>query len=124
VTTDVSVRETARLISSDKVEGTAVRRSEGDKIGTIEHVMLDKRSGRIAYAAMSFGGFLGMGSEYRALPWSALRYNEQLDAYELNVSDDQLRNAPLATTDFFETGMAERQWEDNIHRHYRAAPYW
>ena len=122
--TDASVRETTRLISSDKVEGSAVRRGNGDKIGTIEHVMLDKHSGRIAYAAMSFGGFLGMGSEYRALPWSALRYNPRLDAYELNVTDDQLINAPLATTDFFDTGVADRQWEDDIHRHYRAAPYW
>jgi hypothetical protein len=124
VAADASVHETTRLISSDKVEGTAVRNSNGDKIGTIEHVMLDKRSGRTAYAAMSFGGFLGMGSEYRALPWSALRYNEGLDAYELNVTEDQLRNAPLATTDFFTSGMADRQWEDNIHRHYRATPYW
>ena len=122
--TDASVRETTRLISSDKVEGTAVRNSAGDKIGTIEHVMLDKHTGRIAYAAMSFGGFLGMGSEYRALPWSALRYNESLDAYELNVTDDQLRNAPLATTEFFDTGVADRRWEDDIHRHYRATPYW
>ena len=122
--TDASVRETTRLISSDKVEGTSVRRSNGDKIGTIEHVMLDKQSGRIAYAAMSFGGFLGMGSEYRALPWSALRYNVDLDAYELNVTDDQLRNAPLAKADFLETGVADRQWEDDIHRHYRATPYW
>ncbi len=122
--TDASVRETTRLISSDKVEGSSVRRSNGDKIGTIEHVMLDKLGGRIAYAAMSFGGFLGLGSEYRALPWSALRYNPDLDAYELNVTDDQLRNAPLATTDFFETGIADRTWEDDIHRHYRATPYW
>jgi hypothetical protein len=124
VATDASVRETTRLISSDKVEGTAVRNSNGDKVGTIEHVMLDKLSGRIAYAAMSFGGFLGMGSEYRALPWSALRYNPDLDAYELNVTDDQLRNAPLVDSDFFTSGIADRQWEDNIHRHYRAAPYW
>ncbi|MBV8775822.1 MAG: PRC-barrel domain-containing protein [Alphaproteobacteria bacterium] len=122
--TDASLRETARLISSDKVEGTAVRRSNGDKVGTIEHVMLDKRTGKIAYAAMSFGGFLGMGEEYRALPWSALRYNETLDAYELNVTDEQLRSAPLADSGFFDTGRADRQWEDDIHRHYRTAPYW
>jgi uncharacterized protein YrrD len=57
VPADASVRETARLISSDKVEGTSVRRTDGEKVGTIEHVMLDKRSGRIAYAALSFGGF-------------------------------------------------------------------
>ena len=124
MTTDASMRETTRLISSDKVEGTAVRRSNGDKVGTIGHVMLDKLSGRIAYAVMSFGGFLGMGEEYYALPWSALRYNENLDAYELNVTDDQLRNAPTASSDFFHTGVTDRQWEDNIHQHYRAAPYW
>lgn len=122
--TDASVRETTRLIASDKVEGTAVRNSNGDKIGTIEHVMLDKISGKIAYAAMSFGGFLGMGEEYRALPWSALRYNQSLDAYELNVTEDQLRNAPVVKDDFFTTGVADRQWEDDIHSHYRAAPYW
>jgi len=124
VATDASARETTRLISSDKVEGTPVRRSDGDKIGTIEHVMIDKRTGRVAYAAMSFGGFLGVGTEYRALPWSALRYNARLDAYELNVSDDQIRNAPLATEDFFQTGVVDRSWEDDVHRHYRVAPYW
>jgi len=122
--TDASVRETTRLIASDKVEGTSVYNSNGDSLGTIEHVMIDKLSGKVAYAAMSFGGFLGMGSEYRAMPWSALRYNESLGGYELNVTEDQLRNAPLATTEFFETGAANRQWEDDIHRHYRATPYW
>jgi hypothetical protein len=121
---DASVRETACLISSDKVERTSVRRSDGDKLGTIEDVMIDKRSGRVAYAAMSFGGFLGLGSQYRALPWSALRYNERLDAYELNVSDDELKNAPVVSADFFETGVADRRWEHDIHRHYRATQYW
>ena len=56
--------------------------------------MIDKRAGKVASAVMTFGGFLGIGDEYRALPWSALRYNENLDAYELNVTEDQLRNAP------------------------------
>ncbi|HVC50452.1 MAG TPA: PRC-barrel domain-containing protein [Stellaceae bacterium] len=121
---DAATRETARLIASDKVEGTAVRRSNSDKVGAIERVMIDKRTGRVAYAVMSFGGILGMGSDYVALPWNVLRYNEALDAYELNMSDDQLRNAPVATTGFFTTGIADRQWEDNIHRHYGTAPYW
>jgi hypothetical protein len=88
------VRETAHLIASDKVEGTPVRRSDGDRIGTIERVMIDKRSGKVAYAVMTFGGFLGIGEEYRALPWSVLRYNEDLDAYELNLMDEQLRVRP------------------------------
>ena len=53
-----------------------------------------------------------------------MRYNEELDAYELNVTEDQLRNAPLAGNNFFETGAVDRQWENNIHRHYGVNPYW
>ena len=74
---DATVRETARLIASDKVEGTATRDSAGNKIGTIERVMIDKRTGKVAYAVMSFGGFLGMGADYVSLPWHVLRYNER-----------------------------------------------
>src|SRR5271170_6346121 len=96
VGTDAAVRETARLIASDKVEGTAVRNLNGDKVGTIERVMIDKRTGKVAYAVMSFGGILGMGQDYVALPWHLLRYNENLDAYELNITEDQLRGAPAA----------------------------
>ena len=109
---EVMARETARLIASDKVEGTAVRRSNGEKLGTIQRVMIDKRTGKVAYAVMTFGGFLGIGDEYRALPWSVLRYNERLDAYELNVTEDQLRNAPVLATGW-DTGVIGRDWERN-----------
>jgi hypothetical protein len=123
VAADVSARETARLIGSDKVEGTAVRRSNGDKVGTIERVMIDKRGGKVAYAVMSFGGFLGIGDEYRALPWSVLKYNEDLDAYELNVTEAQLKGAPIPSPGW-EAGTVDRGWERNIHDYYRASPYW
>jgi sporulation protein YlmC with PRC-barrel domain len=65
-------RETTDLIASDKVEGTEVYRSNGDHVGEIERVMIEKRSGKVAYAVMSFGGFLGMGEDYYPLPWSLL----------------------------------------------------
>ncbi len=120
---EVMTRETARLIASDKVEGTPVRRSDGEKLGTIKRVMIDKRSGKVAYAVMTFGGFLGIGDEYRALPWSMLRYNENLDAYELNVTEDQLRHAP-ALASGWDTGAIGRDWERNVHDYYRASPYW
>ena len=61
------------MIASDKVEGAAVRRSDGEKLGSIKRVMIDKLTGKVAYAVMTFGGFLGIGDEYRALPWSVLR---------------------------------------------------
>ena len=57
-------RETASLIGSDKVEGTPVYRSNGEPVGQIERVMIDKLSGKVAYAVMSFGGFLGIGEDY------------------------------------------------------------
>ncbi len=90
--------ETFNLIASDKVEGTDVRRPNGDKIGAIYRLMIDKRSGRVAYAVMSFGGFLGLGESRRPIPWEALRYNEDLDAYELDIGEDQLRSAPSTRT--------------------------
>ena len=71
-------RETLNLIGSDKVERTPVYRTNGDRVGQIERVMIDKFSGKVAYAVMSFGGFLGTGEDYYPLPWSVLTYNPTL----------------------------------------------
>jgi hypothetical protein len=92
-------RETASLIGSDKVEGTAVYRPNGDKVGVIERIMIDKLSGKVAYAVMSFGGFLGLGHDHYPIPWSLLTYNTQLQGYEVNITDDQLKGAPRFTRD-------------------------
>jgi hypothetical protein len=91
---DTSVRETPSLIGSDKVEGTAVYRSNGDRVGTVERVMIDKISGKVAYAVMSFGGFLGIGQDYYPLPWNLLTYNPRLEGYEVNVGETELKRAP------------------------------
>ncbi len=95
--TDPRLRETPDLIGSDKVEGTDVRRPSGDQIGTIRRVMIDKRSGKVNYAVMSFGGFLGIGEDYFPVPWERLTYDEKLDAYVIDISDDQLSGAPRFT---------------------------
>ena len=87
-------RETVSLIGSDKVEGTAVYRADGTKVGQIERVMIDKVSGKVAYVVMSFGGFMGIGEDYYPLPWSALTYNPRMDGYEVNISDELLKGAP------------------------------
>jgi hypothetical protein len=91
---DTSTRETPSLIASDKVEGTAVYRSNGDKVGTIARVMIDKISGKVAYAVMSFGGFMGIGQDYYPLPWNLLTYNPQLEGYEFNIGEEELKDAP------------------------------
>src|SRR5207244_13403419 len=92
--TTVDTRETARLIASDKVEGTPVYRSNGGRVGQIERVMIDKFSGKVAYAVMSFGGFLGIGEDYYPLPWSVLTYDPDLGGYKVNLTEQQLKNAP------------------------------
>lgn len=116
----------SHLIASDRVEGTAVRRSSGEKVGTIERLMIEKRSGQVAYAVMGFGGMLGMGEDYFTLPWRVLTYNPDLDAYELNLTDEQLRNAPMRSPEGEKQRdpSSERQWEEHLHRYYNATPYW
>jgi len=120
---DLRVKETYDLIASDKVEGTAVRRPNGDSIGQIERLMIEKRSGRVAYALMSFGGFLGIGSDFYPIPWGLLKYNEQLDAYELDLDDDRLRAAPhFAQGAQFD--WSDRQRGQEIYNYYGVTPYW
>ena len=92
--TDTSTRQSHSLIASDRVEGTPVRRSDGGKIGTIERLMIDKLSGNVAYAVLSFGGFFGMGAEHYPVPWSTLKYDEELGGYITPITKDQLKNAP------------------------------
>jgi hypothetical protein len=111
------------LIASDRIEGTAVRRSNGDKVGTIERLMIEKVSGKVVYAVMSFGGFLGLGEDYYTLPWGVLTYNPALDAYELNLSEDQLRGAPQRSSQGQDASF-DRNWEEHVHRYYNATPYW
>jgi PRC-barrel domain len=93
-TQPTNVRETISLIGSDKVENTPVYRSNGEQVGTIQRVMIDKLSGKVAYAVMSFGGFMGIGEDYYPLPWNVLTYNERLGGYEVNLTEQQLKGAP------------------------------
>src|SRR5262249_24087084 len=93
-TTTTDARETANLIAREKVEGTAVYGMDGKKIGNVQRVMIDKISGKVAYAVMRFGGFLGMGEDYYPTPWSMLRYDTSLEGYRVNLTKDQLDKAP------------------------------
>ena len=86
--------ETERLIASDKVEGTAVYDRAGNRLGSIQHIMLEKRSGQAAYAVMSFGGFLGIGEKYHPLPWNALTYDPTVGGYVVDTTREQLEGAP------------------------------
>lgn len=126
-TASLNERETLRLIASDKVQGTPVSQFDGTRIGTIHRVMIDKRTGRVAYVVMAFGGFLGIGEDYYPLPWSALRYSEALDAYQIDITAETLRAAPHLSSDEFEAGSgdwASQEWGQRVHDHYKVPPYW
>src|SRR2546421_2036070 len=96
---DTSTGQSHNLIASDRVEGTPVRRTSGEKVGTIERLMIDKLSGSVAYAVLSFGGFLGMGQKHVPIPWARLRYDRPLGAYQLDLSREELMHAPPIATD-------------------------
>ena len=93
------VREQGNLIGSDKVEGTAVYGADRTKIGSIERVMIDKMSGKVSYAVLAFGGFLGFGEEHYPLPWESLTYDTALEGYRTNVSKERFEKAPRYATE-------------------------
>ena len=83
----METREIGNLIGSDKVEGTAVYGADSEKIGTIERVMIDKVSGKVSYAVLGFGGFLGIGHDHYPLPWQSLKYDTRLGGYVTGVTE-------------------------------------
>jgi sporulation protein YlmC with PRC-barrel domain len=85
---------TQSVISSDKVEGTAVYNNAGDKLGSIDDLMIDKRSGLVRYAVLEFGGFLGIGTDRYPLPWNMLKYDTVKDGYVVPLEKTQLEKAP------------------------------
>jgi hypothetical protein len=121
--TRLETRETTHsLIGSDKVDGTAVYGPDQEKIGSIERVMIDKISGKVAYAVLSFGGFLGMGEDYYPVPWSTLNYDTNLAGYRVNLTKDQLEKAPSYSES--EGWNWSRENDRRVHDYYRANPYW
>ena len=82
------------VISSDKVEGSDVYNASGDKLGSIDDLMIDKHSGKVRYAVMEFGGFLGMGTDRYPIPWDMLKYDTSMDGYVVPLDKAKLEGAP------------------------------
>ena len=115
-------RETVSLIGSDKVDGTAVYGADERKIGSVQRVMIDKISGKVAYAVVSFGGFLGMGEDYYPIPWPNLKYDTRLGGYRVGVTEDQLKGAPKfnRNTDW---DWSDRARDRSVYDYYKT-PLW
>jgi len=118
----VALDETRQLIASNKVEGTPVYDEAGEHLGSVHNFMVDKVSGQVAYAVLSFGGFLGLGESYHALPWKALRYSVELSGYVVEIDRRTLEGAP--TLGPGEDPFADPGYGGRIDGHYggRTAP--
>ena len=96
--TALAVDETNDLIASDRVDGTAVYNRQGEHMGTVKNFMVNKRSGQVAYAVMSFGGFLSLGESLHPLPWKVLSYDTGMGGYVVDLTRQQLEGAPSYTS--------------------------
>jgi hypothetical protein len=115
--TYLSGDETTGLIAASRVKGTSVYDASGEKIGSIDDIMIGKRNGEVAYAVMSFGGFLGIGEKYHPLPWDTLDYDPSVGGYRVGTAGENFRNAPSYDRDAFE----DDRWSADTDRYYADA---
>ena len=97
------------LIAGARVAGTSVYNASGDHLGEIYDVMLDKQTGKVAYAIMSFGGFLGLGEKYHPIPWSVLDYDTNRGGYVVPLTKEKLEAAPMYDSE------GEPDWDDKAY---------
>jgi sporulation protein YlmC with PRC-barrel domain len=116
-------RPDRRILSASTLIGNSVRNTDGEKLGEIKDIMLDTETGRIAYAVLGFGGFLGLGDKLFAVPWSALRLHDTEHAFVLGVNKEQLERAPGFDKEKW-PDFADRTWGASIYEHYDVTPYW
>jgi hypothetical protein len=122
-TTDVATDETDRLIASNKVEGTAVYNRQGERLGSVYNFMVDKYTGKAAYAVMSFGGFLGIGDSYHPLPWKSLNYDTSMGGFVVDLDRSRLESAPSYRTN--EDPWVDREYGRSVYDYYgERYPYW
>jgi sporulation protein YlmC with PRC-barrel domain len=112
-----------RVMAADTLEGDKVVNSAGEDLGEIKDIMIDVPSGRVAYAVLSFGGVLGMGSKLFAVPWRALQLDPENHRFILDVDKEQLKNAPGFDKDHWPS-MADQRWANEIHEYYGSRAYW
>jgi hypothetical protein len=118
----VATDETNRLISSDKAVGTAVYNRHGEHLGSVYNLMIDKYSGQVAYAVMSFGGFLGIGESYHPLPWRTLTYDTRKGGYVVDIDRTRLETAPSYTSSTV-PNWSDRAYGHRVDDYYGVPPY-
>jgi sporulation protein YlmC with PRC-barrel domain len=121
--TGIKVPSERRVLAADTLTGDKVVNLQNEDLGKIEHLMIDLGTGRIAYAVLSFGGFLGMGDKLFAIPWSALTVDTLEKRFILQVDKELLKRAPGFDKEQW-PNMADRAWGTQVFKYYGAKPYW
>lgn len=115
---------TGRVLSASRLSGANLKNADGESLGDIKEIMIDTETGRVAYAVLSFGGFLGLGDKLFAIPWSALRTHlTDANSFVLNVTKERLQAAPGFEKNRW-PDFADRTWGGTIHEYYQIKPYW
>lgn len=114
---------TQPVLSAGTLTGDTVKNLQGEKLGTIKDLMIDTGSGRIAYAVLDFGGFLGIGGKLFAVPWSSFQVATAEKCLKLDTDKKMLEAAEGFDPDNW-PDMADRTWGQKVHTHYGATPYW
>lgn len=118
-----NINTTGALVAAASIRGTAVYNTEGEALGSIDDLMVDAQTGRIAYALMSFGGFLGIGERYHPLPWAMLTYDRDKHRFVVPLSKATLLEAPNYGPGE-KPQFGERAYEEEIHDYYKTDRYW
>lgn len=113
-------QDNANLVAAGDVTGTTVYGADGSNVGSIDRVMIDKQSGKVVYAVMSFGGILGIGGDERPVPWDTLTYDTSLGGFRTSITEAQLSDAPQSDSGW----ERDRDWEKRTHEAYGMPPYW
>jgi sporulation protein YlmC with PRC-barrel domain len=117
------VRTSRRVLSASTLKGDKVVNLQGEDLGNIEDLMIDLERGRIAYAVLSFGGFLGMGDKLFAIPWEALTVDTSEKRLVLNADKELLKRAPGFDKNRW-PDMADPTWGKELYSYYGYKPYW
>ncbi len=110
-------------VKASSIIGTDVVNPKGDNLGDIKEVVIDPHTGKVAYAVVSFGGFLSMGEKLFAIPFSAFEYNAAKNEYVLDISKERLEAAPGFDADHWPS-MSDEKWNRDVYKYYQRSPYW
>ncbi|MEM5389506.1 PRC-barrel domain-containing protein [Paraburkholderia phymatum] len=111
------------VMAAATLDGNTVLSADGDDVGKIKEIMLDVRTGHIAYAVLASGGFLGIGGKLLAIPWAMLTLDTSRERLVVSASSEQIRNAPGFDKDNW-PAMADPDWAATVHAYYGSKPYW